>query len=192
MVVRAQDLWVGAPATHGTELELDLTLARVGNSSVTFAERATRVADGVEVARAFVTGVVLDGANKPTRVPDVIRAAVEAEEIPSTPSFAQAVPHDAFSRTVSIRPSDLDTLLHVNQSRYVDFVDDTRTLRKAAVPGAPSLPHPSRIVLDYRRETHMGHDLLARACALDDDANTLAVDLCDAIDGELVSRARIS
>lgn len=191
MVVRAQDLWIGAPAVHGTELLLEITLARVGNSSVTFAERATRVADGVEVARAFVTGVVLDGHNKPSRVPDSIRSAVEAEEIPSAPSFAFAVPASAFTRSVGVRPSDLDTLLHVNQSRYVDFVDDTRTLLHAAQTTSAVLAYPSRIVVDYRRETHVGHDLLARACVLDDQDGALAVDLCDAQDGGLVARARI-
>ncbi len=192
MVVRAQDLWIGVPAGHATELTLEIAMARVGNSSITFSERATRFSDGVEVARAFVTGVVLDAANKPARVPENIRSAVETESVPTPPSFDQAVPHDAYNRQIGIRPSDLDTLLHVNQSRYVDFVDDTRTLLHAAQSSAPALAHPARIVVDYRRETHIGHDLLARACALDDQANTLAVDLCDATDGALVARARIS
>ncbi len=192
MVVRAQDLSIGAVAVHATELTLEISIARVGNSSITFKERAARVSDGVEVARAFVTAVVLDAANKVSRVPDAIRHAAEVEPVDQAPSLDFEVPHDAFTRLISIRPSDLDTLLHVNQSRYVDFVDDTRTLFHAAHPGKAALAHPTRIIVDYRRETHVGHDLLARACALHDQANTLADDLCDATDGGLVARARIS
>lgn len=191
MVVRAQDLWIGAPALHGTELALTLSLARVGNSSLVFAESATRVNDGADVARAFVTLVVLDAHGKPTRVPQAMRAELEAAQVPEVPSLEVSVPSDGYTRSVGVRPSDLDTLLHVNQSRYVDFVDDTRSLMLTARGSTGQAAHPSRIVIDYRRETHVGRDLSAHACALDDEVRAIAVDLRDAVDGELVARARI-
>lgn len=188
LVVRAQDLWIGAPAVHGTELDLSIVLAKVGNSSLVFAETARRVSDGAEVARAFVTGVVLGANNRPTRVPENMRTEVEAVEMPEPLSLEHEVTA-GYQRSVGVRPSDLDTLLHVNQSRYVDFVDDTRTLMLAE-HGA-GLAYPTRIVVDYRRETHVGRDLVAHACALDDASKLVAVDLRDAVDAQLVARARI-
>jgi len=191
LVVRAQDLWIGAPAVHGTELDLSISLARVGNSSLVFAETATRVSDGAEVARAYVTGVVLGPNNRPTPVPEGMRAEMQTCALPAPISFEREV-SQGYQRSVGVRPSDLDTLLHVNQSRYVDFVDDTRTLMHAASAAAGvALAYPSRIVVDYRRETHLGRDLTAHACALDDAPGALAVDLRDALDAQLVARARI-
>jgi acyl-CoA thioesterase FadM len=195
MVVRAQDLILGPAAIQGMELELSIVLAHVGTTSITFAHEARRASDGKRIASSTVVAVAVDSAGRPTRVPDVVRAHVESVELTTPLGFDEPAPDTAHMCPLAVRPSDLDTLQHVNQSRYVDFVDDVRELsaRENAYGEASqrALSFPRRIAIDYRRETRFGHDLMAYTWALDAPRGVFAFELRDAVDADTVACARI-
>jgi 4-hydroxybenzoyl-CoA thioesterase len=68
------------PVTPRDELEVEVTVARVGNSSVTFAVAGRLAATGIAAFRASATNVFVEAkTNKPTPVPDRYRRILERE-----------------------------------------------------------------------------------------------------------------
>lgn len=195
IVIRAQQMDIGEPVTEDVELTQQMSLDHVGNSSVRFAHSVTRSSDRAQVALGLATAVLLDPDGKPTRMPDRARSLVQEGPRPVTPPVAESRPEQTWKRTVQIRPSDLDTLQHVNQSRYVEFCDDTRQLAAAAgAYGSGSERAAGQVTglaLEYLRETHVGHDLECLTWLVDGGEGTLGFELCDAVDGGCVARGRM-
>jgi len=194
-VIRAQQIDLGDPIMQDVELSLSMSIAHVGRTSVRFAHRIVRASDQREVAAAMATAVLLDSKNTPTELPERVRALVQPSAALQTGPVDAQAPEQAWSRHVQVRPSDLDILQHVNQSRYVEFCDDTRQLAaRAQAYAAGSTRAAGRVVgvaIEYLRETVVGHDLLCRTWAIDADGGRLGFELADAEDGGLVARARL-
>ncbi len=194
-VVRAQQLHLGMQLQDDEDLVLDLRIGHVGRSSLCFVQRVLRSSDRQEAARADVVIVVLGADGRPAPVPDAVRRRVVPLQLLDRIDPGER-PTDAWCRAVPIRPSDLDVLQHVNQSRYVEMVDDTLQLAVAAgvQPFEGPAQHeavrvsPKRISIAYERETRVGDDL--QVFSWPSGAGQADFELCRASDGAPVARAR--
>jgi acyl-CoA thioesterase FadM len=189
-VVRAQHLELIQPVVQNVELELSVHIGHVGRSSIAFAHSATRASDGAVASRSRTVMVLLGPDKKPASVPDNIRMLVQSGETPEALASPGEPPADAWAHTIQVRPSDLDSLQHVNQARYVDFFDDVRQLAQAAgAYGEQTEGDVKQISVEYLREAKLGRDLLALTWRLPSGA--LGFVLNDAVDGSPRARATI-
>lgn len=167
-VVRAQRMTVEDRIAFPDVLRVHTWIGRVGRTSFDFVQRVERVGDGAEVALNATT-VVHMGPEGPAPVHDAVREKVLEEGYPEVPAPPVASPEDAFEHPILPRWSDQDVFHHVNQARYVDWLEDAR----AASEGA--LPHPSdralrALSIQYDGEARAGQALRLRAFPLPDDA----------------------
>jgi len=100
--------------------------------------------------------VVNLGPDGPAPIDPVVRDFVLEEPVPLARSFPEGQRGDAWTRSWIVRPSDQDSFRHVNQARYVDYIDDTRW--SASQAGAPAgLDGPlGSLSVEYIREAHAG------------------------------------
>jgi acyl-CoA thioesterase FadM len=138
--LRFPNVWTGR--TH---------LIHVGGSSVHYGHEITR-GDGQVLVRARTVIVLLDGSSRPAAAPSYLRDYADSAFEAPTPL---ALPEPAWTGTptytVHVRPSDQDSFGHVNQARYLDFVDDARR--------SAGLGRLLGVSLSYERETLAGDTL---------------------------------
>lgn len=126
-------------------------LIHVGGSSLHYGHEITR-GDGQVLVRARTVIVLLDGSSRPAAAPSYLRDyADSAFEAPSPLALPEAPWMGTPSYTVHVRPSDQDSFGHVNQARYLDFVDDARR--------SAGLGRLVGVSLSYERETLAGETL---------------------------------
>lgn len=154
-VARAGIYEYGEPLRYQDELEIETWVARVGRTSFDFGHRITRSNDGEMGVRARITIVTL-GPDGPAPVNPAVASLVTDEVAPP------AHPWPAGDRTQScklqwvVRPSDQDSFRHVNQARYVDYIDDTRWLAAQTGQVAGLEGRLKALSVEYLRETHAG------------------------------------
>jgi acyl-CoA thioesterase FadM len=140
---------------HGDELEIATWVARVGRTSFDFGHRITRLRDTVVAVRARMTIVHL-GPDGPAPLDAVVSTFVVDEPAPAALPWPQKARLKPWKRSWTVRPSDQDSFGHVNQARYVDYMDDTRWFAERAHEPA-GLPGPLKTLsLEYLREAHAG------------------------------------
>lgn len=154
-VARAANFEYGEPLRYRDEIEIATWLGRVGRTSYDFGHAITRLSDGAVAVRARVT-VVHIGPDGPTPLDEDLSSAVLDEPLPPPVRWTEIDRGSSWKRSWVVRPSDQDSFRHVNQARYVDFIDDTRQL--AALAGhAAGLQGPlASLSVEYLRETHAG------------------------------------
>jgi YbgC/YbaW family acyl-CoA thioester hydrolase len=154
-VARAGSFEYHAPLSYRDEIEIATWIARVGRTSFDFGHRITRLRDGALAARARMT-VVNVGPDGPSPIDPVIATFVVDEAAPAARPWPGGKPSQSWKRQWIVCPSDQDSFGHVNQARYVDFIDDTRWF--AAQAGAPAgVEGPlAGLSLEYIREVHAG------------------------------------
>jgi acyl-CoA thioesterase FadM len=199
-VVRAQEMSIAEPVQRDVELSVAISIAHAGRTSVRFAHHVVQASNQREVARGVATLVLLDLDGKPTPLPERVHGLVQPAACPEVAPATDAAPAESWVQRIQVRPSDLDTLRHVNQSRYIDFCDDARQLAMASGgygdgDGAAKAPirtagRVTAVAIEYVRETVVGHDLDCHTWLLDAAGARVGFELRDAVDGELVSRAR--
>jgi len=194
LVIRAQRLALDAALGPHEVLSLALSITHVGRSSIRMAQSA-RLGDTL-IARCEAVAVVLDADGRPTRVPEAVRAHVGDPAPAPLDALGPPSATPAYECDVYVRPSDLDTLQHVNQSRYVDFADDVLQHALAAGAFGPSAPmRPVAITVEYQRETRLdparGPDTRLRAQVFPEGAGGYGVALRDPLSEALVARSTI-
>ncbi len=188
-VVRAQKLECYETISFPAELVIETWVSRVGRTSFDFCHRIVRAGAGV-AALASCTVVMLDDTGAPKAVPDAVRAFVVEDVVPSVEPLQSVAPEDAWSREITVQPSDQDILQHVNQARYADYVEDTRQLAAAAgaYPAVPAMP--GKLWVEYRRENQNGQRLRMLTWKLHDEPLALGFELRRVDTDESVFRAR--
>ena len=95
----------------------------------------------------------------------------------------------SWKRQWLVRPSDQDSFRHVNQARYVDYIDDTRWF--AAQAGEPAgVEGPlGGLSVEYQRETHAGEQIQMETWVTGD--RTRAYELTRQTDGEVLARGQV-
>jgi acyl-CoA thioesterase FadM len=147
-VVRAQT------HVYGAELRFPCTwtgrthLVRVGGSSLHYAHDVT-LPDGRVAVRARTVIVLLDAHSRPAAAPAYLRDYVDPSfDAPEPLLVAEPAWTGLPTYRVQVRPSDQDSFGHVNQARYIDFVDDARR--------AAGLSAPRGLSVSYEQEALAG------------------------------------
>ena len=123
-VVRGVELEIAAPIPLGTTLRL--STAVVGHRRI-WARRLgeCRFADGRLAARVTTDWVLLDARGRIVRIPDDFGVAFANPEVKSE---ILRVPVEAgepaAGHRLTVRPSDLDPIDHVNNAVYVDWLEE--------------------------------------------------------------------
>jgi acyl-CoA thioesterase FadM len=170
-VLRAQRIEVLERVTFDIELVIDCVVGRIGKTSFDLCNQMRRREDGALVARGVATAVNLGERGRPTPIDPAA-----AELVRATPDFPPLelvpAPPGAWTREITVCPSDQDIQQHVNHARYLDFVEDTRAfaLRAGAYAGARELAERPlrRVAISYEREASVGDTLRAATWPLAD------------------------
>lgn len=187
-VARAGTFEYGAPLSYQDELEILTWVARVGRTSFDFGHRMTRLQDGAVAARARMTVVNL-GPEGPEPIEPVVAGFVVDEPTPAVQPWPTGERTRSWKRRWIVRPSDQDSFRHVNQARYVDYIDDTGWF--AAQAGAPAgVERPlASLSVEYLRETHAGEQVQMETWVTGDQGR--AYELTRQPNGEVLSRGQV-
>jgi acyl-CoA thioesterase FadM len=154
-VARAGTFEYNVPLGYRDEIEIATWIVRVGRTSFDFGHRITRLRDGVIAARARMT-VVKVGPEGPSPISPAMSTLVVDEAAPVARPWLADKPTQSWKRQWIVCPSDQDSFGHVNQARYVDYIDDTRWFAaQAGVPGGIEGPLTG-LSVEYLREAHAG------------------------------------
>jgi acyl-ACP thioesterase len=100
--------------------------------------------------------VVNLGPDGPAPIDPIVHEFVIDEPAPPASAWLDGERADAWTRSWLVRPSDQDSFGHVNQARYVDYIDDTRWFA-ARAGAAAGLDGPlAGLSVEYLREAHAG------------------------------------
>ena len=178
VVVVAQRLEVLREIGVGIELVCTMSLTHVGQASMELLYVLQTAGYEEVVAHALVSLVHLDSKGASTLLPDGLRQSLrqslrqrmksgagsldrERMNLPDAPG--DEAPADAWTRSIQVRPSDLDLLRHVNHAVYLDYFDDTRFI--GATNGyygndSHLAKRPARrIAVEYRDQAVFGDNL---------------------------------
>jgi len=186
-VARAGTYQYGAALGFGEDVEIATWVARLGRTSFDFGHRMVRVSDGAVAASARMTVVNL-GPNGPAPVDPVVQTYVIDDPAPTLRPFPDGPRTSSWSRQWTVRPSDQDSFQHVNQARYVDFIDDTRWFAAEAGASAGLRGRLEGLSVEYVREAHAGDLVRMETWPTDDGAR--AYELTRQRDGEVLMRGQ--
>jgi acyl-CoA thioester hydrolase len=177
------------PLRYGDEIEIATWVSRVGRTSFDFGHRIALVENGAVAVRARMTIVHL-GPDGPAPLDAVVSTFVIDEPAPIAPPWPQGGRAQPWTRSWTVRPSDQDSFGHVNQARYVDYIDDTRWF--AARAGEPArLQGPLKsLSVEYMRETHAGDDIEMQTWVTGKQSR--AYELIRKASGEVLARGQAS
>jgi acyl-CoA thioesterase FadM len=175
------------PVRHGDELEIATWVARVGRTSFDFGHRIARLQDGTVVIRARMTIVHL-GLAGPAPLDLEVSTFIVDEPAPAPRPWPEGDRLCAWTRSWTVRPSDQDSFGHVNQARYVDYIDDTRWFAHRAGQPAGLEGRLKTVSVEYVRETHAGERVQMRTWVTGEQSR--AYELVREPSGEVLSRGQ--
>jgi acyl-CoA thioester hydrolase len=187
-VARAGTFEYGAPLAYGDELKIATWVARVGRTSFDFGHRILRSTDGALAARARMTVVNLGPDGRPAPLDPMLASFVTNEPAPAARPWPGDGRPQAWTRQWTVRPSDQDSFGHVNQARYVDYIDDTRWLAAKAGEAAGLDGRLEGLSIEYVRETHAGETVHMQTWVT--GAHRRAYELRRQATGELLARGQ--
>lgn len=187
-VARAGHFEYGEPLTYQDELEIATWVARVGRTSFDFGHRVVRLRDGAIAARARMTVVNL-GPNGPAPLDPIVATLALDEPAPPARAWPEGERMGSWKRQWTVRPSDQDSFRHVNQARYVDYIDDTRWFAAEAGELAGVRGRLDGLSVEYVRETHAGKLVQMETWVTGD--HTRAYELTRQPAGEVLARGQV-
>jgi len=187
-VARAGTFEYGEPVTYRDELEIASWVARVGRTSFDFGHLVRRLGDGATVARARMTVVNL-GPQGPAPLEPTMAAFVLDEPAPARRPWPEGERAPSWKRQWIVRPSDQDSFGHVNQARYVDYIDDTRWFAAQAGEPAGVKGRLAGLSVEYLRETHAGECVQMETWVTGDRSR--AYELTRQPRGEVLARGQV-
>jgi len=187
-VARAGTFEYASPLSYQDEIEIATWVARAGRTSFDFGHRIIRLRDGAIAARARMTVVNL-GPEGPAPIEPVIATFVVDEPAPAALPWPEEERAQSWKRQWIVRPSDQDSFCHVNQARYVDYIDDTRWF--AAQAGEPAgVEGPLEgLSVEYLREAHAGEQVQMETWVTGDRMR--AYELTRQPTGEVLTRGQV-
>lgn len=188
-VARAGIFEYGAPLVYQDELEIATWVARAGRTSLDFGHRVVRLRDGAIAARARMTVVNL-GPSGPAPIDPVVSSFVLDEAAPPVRPWPEGPRVHPWKRQWLVRPSDQDSFGHVNQARYVDYIDDTRWFATKAGAPAGLEGRLGGLSVEYIRETHAGEQVQMETWVT--GAHSRAYELSRQPGGEVLARGQVT
>jgi acyl-CoA thioesterase FadM len=187
-VARAGTFEYGVPLIYQDEVEILTWVARAGRTSLDFGHRVVRQRDGAVAARARMTVVNL-GPGGPAPIDPTVSSFVVDEGAPPVRPWPEGRRLHAWTRQWLVRPSDQDSFGHVNQARYVDYIDDTRWFARKAGAPAGMEGRLGGLSVEYVRETHAGEEVRIETWVTGDHSR--AYELTRQPGGEVLARGQI-
>jgi acyl-CoA thioesterase FadM len=96
------------------------------------------------------------GTDGPAPLDPIVATLVVGEPAPPARAWPEGEREGSWKRQWIVRPSDQDSFRHVNQARYVDYIDDTRWFAAEAGEPAGVRGRLAGLSVEYVRETHAG------------------------------------
>jgi len=194
-VVRAQRIDLFSALRFGHEIRVDICIFKVGRTSIELVHAVELVETGELVARASATLVRLGPDGRPSPLPPGAHELVQPAVPPDVPAPPSVVPEGAFVRELVVSPSDQDIQQHVNQARYIDFVEDTRAFaaRERSLDVEHEAAGPAlgrRVSIEYALQATFGEKLGIALWGIQGEANAFGAEIRNA-SAELVARARV-
>ncbi|MGB5547897.1 MAG: acyl-CoA thioesterase, partial [Polyangiales bacterium] len=118
----------------------------------------------------------------------LVASFVVDEPTPAAQPWVQGERTRSWTREWIVRPSDQDSFRHVNQARYVDYIDDTRWFASQAGAAAGLEGPLETLTVEYLRETHAGERVQMETWVTGDRRR--AYELSRQPSGELLSRGQ--
>jgi len=125
-VLRAQSLEIERRVGFGEKIEVSMWLSGVGRTSFSLGYTIRSTADGGVVARSAASFVSTDIEGRPRPVGPGLERLLSDRQTIEVPRLDHRPGADAWYRDLAVRASDVDLLRHVNQARYVDYIEDVR------------------------------------------------------------------
>ena len=125
-VLRAQSLEIERWAGFGEKIEVSMWLSGVGRTSFALGYEIRSSTDGGIIARSAGSFVSTDIEGRPRPVGPGLERLLSDRETIEVPRLDHSPGAGAWSQDFVVRPSDVDLLRHVNQARYVDYIEDAR------------------------------------------------------------------
>jgi acyl-CoA thioesterase FadM len=184
-LVRCVDLEIRAPAFNGATMSVSTQV--IGWRRV-WARRESIFrlgADETPVATAHIDWVLLNDAGRPARVPDEMSRFFSdgTTFAPARVVLAES-PQTARLSRLTVRPQDLDPMVHVNNATYLDYLEEV--LLQAGEEAALGRV-PRRYAIEYIRSAELGDELMVTTWP---DEAGWAFRLSDAAGNEIL-RARL-
>lgn len=195
-VVRAQHLEILKQVTFGHKIEVATWVSRIGGTSFDFSSTIKSREDESIIARSSVTFVAMDGMRKPSQVNKGLHELLVDEDAVAVPRIHRDLDKDAWSETFKIRKSDLDLLGHMNQARYIDYIEDARFScgrhkgYRINRENADKKIH--RFTISYEDQGRVGDLLRIYTWAVHDSSNQLAFEIRREADHRTITRAEMS
>jgi len=194
-VLRAQSLEIERRVGFGEKIEVSMWLSAVGRTSFTLGYTILSSADGGVIARSAGSFVATDIGGRPRPVRPGLERLLSDRETIEVPRLDHALPSGAWSRQLAVRPSDVDLLRHVNQARYVDYIEDARyACARAGGYGehGPGAEAPLKyLAVSYEGQAREGDRLRVTTWALGDAPGRYAFEVLREADAVPMARARV-
>ena len=187
-VVRGLALTIIEPIRMGASMDVATSVPAFRK---VMARRRTevRAADGTLAAWADTDWVMTDIARgMPTRVPDRFPGLFPLAEKSFEPTrvVPSTIPESASRRAITVRPHEVDPMVHANNATYLDWLDEA--LRDG--PSADVLSHLPRVYrLEYLLQAALGAELVGAGWGAGD--GSIRYHLLDA-NGRDIFRAEVS
>lgn len=194
-VLRAQSLKIERRVGFGEKIEVSMWLSGVGRTSFALGYRIRSSADGAVIARSAGTFVATDIEGRPRPVgPGLERLLSDREtiEVPRLDPSPRAV---GWSQGLAVRPSEVDLLRHVNQARYVDYIEDVRYACARAggygEHGRGADAALKYLAVSYEGQARVGDRLRVTTWAIGDAPGRYAFEVQREADATPMARARV-
>jgi acyl-CoA thioesterase FadM len=187
-VARAGTFEYGVPLSYQDEVEIETWVARVGRTSFDFGHRIVRLGDEAIAARARMTVVNL-GPEGSAPIDPIVATFVLDEPTPAVRPWPEGDRVQSWKRRWIVRPSDQDSFRHVNQARYVDYIDDSRWFASEAGEPAGLEGRLAGLSVEYLRETHAGEQVQMETWVTGDRSR--AYELTRQPTGEVLTRGQV-
>ena len=193
VVMRAQSIEIDAELHFDDTVEAEMWVSGVGRSSLTFGHTLASDRTGGVFGRSAVTVVSLDLEGRPRPLDEGVRRFIVERETVDLPRLEPIpAPADAWSHDFRVRFSDLDLLKHVNEARYVNYVEDARYACAAQEGYGPDSQRASgrirRLVVSYEGQARAGDRLRVATWQL--ASGEYAFDMKREPDGEVMALVR--
>jgi acyl-CoA thioesterase FadM len=194
-VLRAQSLEIERRVGFGEKIEVSMWLSGVGRTSFALGYTIRSSADGGVIAHSAGSFVSTDIEGRPRPVGPGLERSLSDRKTIEVPRLDHSPRAGAWSQDLAVRPSDVDLLRHVNQARYVDFIEDVR--RACARAGGygehgqgadAALKH---LAVSYEGQAREGDRLRVTTWAIGDAPGRYAFEVRREADAAPMARARV-
>jgi acyl-CoA thioesterase FadM len=169
-VLRAQSLEIERRVGFGEKIEVSMWISAVGHTSFGLGYTIRSSKDGDVIARSAGSFVATDIEGRPRPLGPGLERLLSDRETIEVPRLDHSPEASAWSQDLAVRPSDVDLLRHVNQARYVDYIEDARRACARAggygEHGQSANATLKRLVVSYEGQAREGDRLRVTTWAL--------------------------